>query len=144
MSSTDTLTDAWLRFWSPTFNLPGSGSIGSFSYNPNTTWGAPSLFSGNEIVEQAVYRGVATPGRQLGCLTDVVLELVEELTKLDNKIAGTDSVKKLKVMSMQIEKIKVAIEDNTVACVREGLDKLKDTDKDTFNALIKEYATSIK
>lgn len=144
MSSPDTLTDAWLRFWSPTFNLPGSGSIGSFSYHPNTTWGAPSLFSGNEIVERAVYHDVATPGRQLGRLTDVVLELVEELSKMDSSIAGADSVIKLKAMSKQIEKIKEAIEDNTSAAVKEGLEKLKNTDEDAFKALIKEYAASIK
>ncbi|HEY3699213.1 MAG TPA: hypothetical protein VGK97_07765, partial [Spongiibacteraceae bacterium] len=92
MSSSDSLTDAWLRLWSPTINLPGSGGIGKFNYHPYTTWGAPTLFSGNEAVEQVVYRDVATPGRQLGKLTDVVLELVDELTQRDSKIAGSDSV----------------------------------------------------
>lgn len=144
MATPDTLTDAWLRLWSPTFNLPGSGSIGSFSYHPNTTWGAPTLFSGNEIVEQAVYRDVATPGRQLGRLTDVVLELVNELSAMDSKIAGAESVKKLKAMSKQIEKIKEAIEDNTTAAVKEGLEKLRNNDEDAFKALIKEYSASIE
>lgn len=144
MSTPESLTDAWLRFWSPTFNLPGSGGIGSFNYHPNTTWGAPTLFSGNEIVEQAVYRDIATPGKQLGRLSDVVRALIDELSKMDSKIADAESVKKFKEMSKQIEKIKAAVEDNTVVAVKEGLEKLKHTDKDAFDALMKEYAVSAK
>ncbi|HEY3698323.1 MAG TPA: hypothetical protein VGK97_03260, partial [Spongiibacteraceae bacterium] len=99
---------------------------------------------GNEAVEQVVYRDVATPGRQLGKLTDVVLELVDELTQRDSKIAGSDSVKKLIAMSEKIKSIKEVVEDNTAAAAKELLDKLKATDNETFNALIKEYAASIK
>lgn len=144
MSSSDSLTDAWLRLWSPTINLPGSGGIGKFNYHPYTTWGAPTLFSGNEAVENVVYRDVATPGRQLGKLTDVVLELVDELTQRDSKIADSESVKKLIAMSEKIKSIKEVVEDNTAAAAKELLDKLQATDNEAFNALIKEYAASIK
>ena len=142
MSSPDSLTDAWLRLWSPTINLPGSGGIGKFNYHPYTTWGAPTLFSGNEAVENVVYRDVATPGRQLGKLTDVVLELVDELTQRDSKIADSDSVKKLMAMSEKIKSIKAVVEDNTAAAAKELLDKLKVTDNERFKELIKAYAAS--
>lgn len=142
--SSDTLTDAWLRLWSPTINLPGSGGIGKFNYHPYTTWTAPTLFSGNEAVEQVVYRDVASPGRQLGKLTDVVLELVDELTQRDSKIAESENVKKLIAMSAKIKSIKDVVEDNTAASAKELLEKLKATDNETFKALIKEYAALIK
>ncbi len=142
--SSDTLTDAWLRLWSPTINLPGSGGIGKFNYHPYTTWTAPTLFSGNEAVEQVVYRDVASPGRQLGKLTDVVLELVDELSQRDSKIAESENVKKLIAMSAKIKSIKDVVEDNTAASAKELLEKLKATDNETFKALIKEYAALMK
>lgn len=142
--SSDTLTDAWLRLWSPTINLPGSGGIGKFNYHPYTTWTAPTLFSGNEAVEQVVYRDVASPGRQLGKLTDVVLELVDELTQRDSKIAESENVKKLIAMSAKIKSIKDVVEDNTAASAKELLEKLKATDNETFKALINEYAALMK
>jgi hypothetical protein len=142
-SDSSTLTDAWLRLWSPTINLPGSGGIGKFNYHPYTTWAAPTLFSGNEAVEQVVYRDVATPGKQLGRLTDVVLQLVDELTKLDSNIADSECVKKLTEMTTRIKSIKTTVEDNTVAATKELLDKLKATDVEGFNALMKEYANSV-
>lgn len=141
--SSDTLADAWLRLWSPTINLPGSGGIGKFNYHPYTTWTAPTLFSGNEAVEEVVYRDVASPGRQLGKLTDVVIELVAELAKRDSKIADSESVKKLIAMSSKIKSIKEMVEDNTVSAAKELLDKLQATDNEAFQALIKAYTASL-
>ena len=142
--SSESLTDAWLRLWSPTINMPGSGSIGRFNYHPYTTWGAPTLISGNEAVEQVVYHDIATPGRQLGRLTEVVLELVEELGKLDSRIAESENVKKLVAMSDKIKSIKETVEDTSVAAAKEALEKLKAMDEKAFDALMKEYAASDK
>ena len=139
-SSSSTLADAWLRLWSPTINMPGSGSLGRFTYQPYTTWEAPALFRGNEAVEHVVYRDVASPGRQLGKLTEVVIELAEALAKKDSAIANSESVKKLKDMAASIGSIKVLVEDNTATAAKELLDKLKATDEEKLKALIKEYS----
>jgi hypothetical protein len=75
--------DAWTQAWSTTtgktisLNLPGSGSIGEFTYNPSTIWEAPSFFRGNMALESMIYREIASPGKQLGKLVELVRELGE-------------------------------------------------------------------
>lgn len=136
----DNLADAWLRFFSPTFNLPGSGSIGRFSYHPYTTWEATALFRGDGQVEQQVYREVASPGRQLGRLTEVVLELAAALAKLDRDIAASPNIAALQQMAQSVEGIKQNLRDDAGTAAREALEHLKATDEDEFRRLLRRYS----
>jgi hypothetical protein len=135
--SSSTLADAWLRLWSPTINFPGSGSIGRFNYHPNTSWDA-SLYRGDQNVEQLVYRDVASPGRQLGKLTEVILELADALAKIDSDIAASTHVAELRGMADHVEEIKQAVKTSAEDAAREALEKLKALDQKKFDDLIKQ------
>ena len=137
--ASETLADAWLRLFSPTINLPGSGSIGGFSYHPYTTWEAPALYRGDQNVEQLVYRDVASPGKQLGKLTEVVLELADAMAKLDSDIAASENVRELKCMCERVEAIKQTVNVNAEATAKEALEKLKAVDPEKLNQLIKQF-----
>lgn len=140
-SSSSTLADAWLRLWSPTINMPGSGSIGGFNYHPDTTWEAPSLFSGNRTVEAGVYREVASPGKQLGKLTDVVLELADALSKIDTSVKNSECLQKLRELNNDIEAVKGRIEDSAAKQAEAMLDELFANDPDTLKRLLEKYDT---
>ncbi len=140
-SDSSTLADAWLRLWSPTINMPGSGSIGGFNYHPYTTWEAP--FSGNQAVEQGVYREVASPGRQLGKLTDAVLELADALAKSNAEIANSESLKKLREMDESVKAVKGRIEESTAEKAEKILDELRATDSQTLKRLLAKYSTAM-
>jgi hypothetical protein len=137
--ASETLADAWLRLFSPTINLPGSGSIGGFSYQPYTTWEAPTLYRGDQNVEQLVYRDVASPGKQLGKLTEVVLELADAVAKLDSDIATSENVRELKCLSERVEAIKLTVNVNAEAVAKEALEKLKAVDPEKLSQLIKQF-----
>jgi len=140
--ASETLADAWLRLFSPTINLPGSGSIGGFSYHPYTTWEAPTLYRGDQNVEQMVYREVASPGKQLGKLTEVVLELADAIAKLDSNIAGSENVRELKCMCEQVEAIKQTVNASAETAAKDALEKLKSVDPKKLNQLLKQFGGS--
>ena len=137
--ASETLADAWLRLFSPTINLPGSGNIGGFSYHPYTTWEAPTLYRGDQNIEQLVYRDVASPGKQLGKLTEVVLELADAVARLDSNIEASENVRELKCLSERVEAIKLTVNVNAEAVAKEALEKLKAVDPEKFNQLIKQF-----
>lgn len=141
-SNSDSIADAWLRLWSPTINLPGSGSIGGFNYHPYTTWEAPSLFSGNQAVEAGVYREVASPGRQLGQLTDAVLEIAKALAETNPAILNGDAVKKLSDLRDEVETVKSRIEDSAANRAEKILNELRDNDPDALLRLLDKFGGS--
>lgn len=137
--SSETLADAWLRLFSPTINLPGSGSIGGFSYHPYTTWEGPAVYRGDQNVEQMVYREVASPGKQLGKLTEVVLELADAMAKLDSSIAESENARELKCLCERVESIKQTVNVNAEATAKDALEKLKAVDPEKLRQLLKQF-----
>lgn len=137
-ANSNTLADAWLRLWSPTINLPGSGSLG-FNYHPYTTWDAPSLFSGNQMVEAGIYREVASPGKQLNSIIDVVLELADALSKIDAHVSDSECVKKLRKLSNDIETVKGRVEESAAKQAEKILDELLANDPDALKLLLEKY-----
>lgn len=143
-ANSSSVADAWLRLWSPTINLPGSGSIGGFNYHPYTTWEAPSLFTGNQMVESGVYREVASPGKQLGKLTDVVLELADALAKIDADVKNSECVRNLRELNNDIKAVKGRIEESAAKQAEAVLDELLATDPDALKRLLEKYETAKK
>ena len=141
----DERADTWLRpFW-PTIRFPGvvrypfSGDLGGFHFEPSTRWEAPSLYRGNDAVEQRVYREVASPGKQLGRLTDAVLALANTLvSSADGKIDPPE-VAALRKIAAQIEEIKGSVADNTEQVARESLEKLAQSDPVRLRKVLDDY-----
>jgi hypothetical protein len=135
--------DSWLQMFSSSMlpptsvHFPGSGNIGGFTYQPNTVWEAPSLYRGNSTLEQAVYTDIASPGKQLGKLMDVVLEMAQVL---ETELKGSEKVNDLKVLAEKIEKLKAPSLDNSLQVAREDLDKLLRTNERSLRLVIEEYS----
>ena len=133
--SSDTPVDALFRFFSPTIRFPGSGDLGSFRYAPNTSWEAPSLFRGNETIEQAVYREVASPGTQLGVLIDAVLALASQHPAL----ADHEAIGKLQQLGDEVSEKKTQLRSNTEKSLRSELDYLKNSNNEALQTLLRDY-----
>ncbi len=68
----------WMFYWAPHLNLPGSGSVNQ-RIEPNTSWffGAIPPSAGDGRIEQKAFE-VASYGRQLGLITEVLLDIAEK------------------------------------------------------------------
>jgi hypothetical protein len=126
-------TESWLNFFFPPIRFPASGNL-EFLYNPYTKWEAPCTVRGDERVEQRVYTEVASAGRQLGKITEVVLQLVAQM--------GFDSpeVKGLQGVANDVEAIKRDVEDRTEKDARAMLDRLGEKDRERLRSLLAEYS----
>jgi molybdopterin converting factor small subunit len=97
----------WLWLWAPQFYFPWSGSVAQ-NIEPDTDWffGTIQPEAGNAQVEKRVF-GIASYGKQLGLITDVLLELTRparEAATLSPEAA--ESFDKLDKLRTQIQKIK--------------------------------------
>ena len=144
--STPTLFDSWLQMFTSTLrppasiHFPGSGNIGGFTYQPNTVWEAPALYRGNSSLEQSIYSNIASPGKQLGKLMDVVLEMAD---LLETELKGSEKVAELKALADKIEQLKTPALENTEQVAREDLDKLWRSNEKALRALIAEYGEKL-
>lgn len=68
----------WLFFWAPQVHFPWSGNV-SQDIEPHTTWFSDLIQpgAGNARIEEKAF-GVASYGKQLGHLTDLLIELAEQ------------------------------------------------------------------
>ena len=123
----------WLWFWAPHLQYPLSGSVEQ-DYKPFTNWGffgAIKPEAGDGQIEQKIF-DVASYGRQLGLITEVIMDLVnkkapeewkkvlkelETMRKLERsekvkELKSSDpnnplaSLARLKIIQMDIEEIK--------------------------------------
>mgnify|MGYP003494737106 CR=1 FL=1 len=96
----------WLWFFAPQVHLPWSGSVAQ-QIAPDTHWFfsgiAPS--AGDARIEEQAF-AVASYGKQLGLITEVLLELAQESPKAS--AAAADSIAKLERIRAEIERIKGA------------------------------------
>jgi len=104
----------WLWFWAPQLHFPFSGSVAQ-NIEPNTTWFSDLIQppAGDARIEARAF-GVASYGKQLGQITDVLLALAEG-GKLDSGEAAL-SLQSLKEIKRAIDQIKD--EEHAVAAQR--------------------------
>ena len=141
------LFDAWLQTATDMLKIPasirfpGGGDIGGFVYQPHTVWEAPTLYRGNAAVEQTIYSTVASPGKQLGKLTDLVLQMASLMeSQLDDKCAFED----MKAIAEDIRKIKEPIAEAATNAARDELEKLRRSNESLLRALIDEYQATLQ
>jgi len=96
----------WLWLWAPRIELPGSGNVVQ-DIEPNTSWffGGIKPEAGNAKIEQKAF-DVATYGKQLGLITELLVSLAEKQSALDPK--ASEALNALKRIQGEIESIKDA------------------------------------
>ena len=94
----------WLWFWSPTWHLPFSGSVAQ-RIEPDTNWffaGIPPKAGNGELEKRAF--DVASYGRQLGWITEVLLADKSESV---SAAKGRESLGTLEDVYQKIEAAKI-------------------------------------
>lgn len=96
----------WLWIWSPQYQLPWSGDVAQ-DIDPTTSWffGSIKPGAGNGRIEQKAF-DVASYGKQLGLITEVLIDLAER--GQPRSAPAEDAVVELKRIRDEIEAIKAA------------------------------------
>lgn len=96
----------WLWFWAPQVHFPWSGSVAQH-IAPDTDWffGAIRPGAGDGRIEQQAF-GVASYGKQLGLITEVLLDLAQQAPKASARAQA--SIERLRQIQAAIEDIKAA------------------------------------
>ena len=94
----------WFFFWAPQLTMPFGGSVAQ-RIEPDTTWFfngiAPT--AGDPRIERKAF-DVATYGRQLGLITEVLVDLAAQTPPTTAK--GQKSLKRLREIQLRIEQVK--------------------------------------
>ncbi|HEY6512701.1 MAG TPA: hypothetical protein VI032_12010 [Burkholderiaceae bacterium] len=100
----------WIWIWAPQVRLPWSGDVVQ-DIDPSTTWFFKGIQpgAGNARIEEKAF-AVASYGKQLGLLTEVLIELAEKSP--DGGAACAESLKELKRIQAEIQKLKEAEYDH--------------------------------
>jgi hypothetical protein len=125
--------------WAPVLHYPWSGGV-TQEIAPNTHWFFDSIApgGGNSRIEQRVFEEVASYGKQLGLITEVLLDGVDE-EALNEK--GRQSLARLREIAGRIEKIKGEERDAKYERLRDSLLALRDSDPDAFAMLLGEVSS---
>jgi len=94
----------WLWFWAPRFQFPFSGNVAQ-EIEPDVDWffGSIKPDAGNAQIEKKAF-SVASYGKQLGLLTEVLIEMAER--NLPKAAESAGSLQELKRIRSEIEKLK--------------------------------------
>lgn len=94
----------WLFIWAPHYYLPWSGSVKQ-DISPDTQWFFDAIpeQAGNGALEKSIFE-TASYGKQLGILTDVVLELLAQTPPAS--ASAQQAAKQLQDTHQKIEAIK--------------------------------------
>jgi hypothetical protein len=94
----------WFFFWAPQLTMPFGGSVAQ-RIEPDTQWFfngiAPT--AGDPAIERKAF-DVASYGRQLGLITEVLVDLAEQTPPKSAK--GQKSLKRLREIQLRIEQVK--------------------------------------
>ena len=122
----------WLQ---SNFNFPLSGNV-SQKIEPDWFFGTIHSEIGDAEIEKEIFLKVASYGKQIGMLTEVLLSMADEL-KLNNK--NIQTLSELKEIHARIEAIKTSKQKRVKENAKSILDKLKKCDPDGFKELLSEY-----
>jgi len=94
----------WLWLWAPQMNFPWSGDVAQ-EIEPSTSWffrGIRPAAGDAEIEEKAF--SVASYGKQLGLITEVLIDVAEQVSTRSTE--STESLDRLKLIQEAIDRIK--------------------------------------
>jgi hypothetical protein len=125
MSNSSSYDPFWLFQW------PLSGPV---NQRITTPWFSPSYtvnYVGNPTIEHRVVSEVASYGRQLGWLGEIVLALVNHTEP------PSESVEQLQRASREIEKIKKDVQRSALEEANKALDRLKREQPKEYERLLR-------
>jgi cell division septum initiation protein DivIVA len=113
----------WIVFWAPHLYFPWSGSVAQ-RIEPDTNWffGSIAPNAGDATIEKKAF-DVASYGRQLGLITEVLIDLVEKVAPESQE--AKDSLARLKDIKARIDGVKREDADSLVRDIELRLDRLK-------------------
>ena len=123
----------WLFLWAPQLQLPFSGDVAQ-RIEPRTQWFFDGIdtTSGDPVIERKAFE-VATYGRQLGLITELLLDMAAQTPPRTR--AGREARKRLQKIQAEIERIKIDDAAAQVDMVEAGLQRLKARHKPEYEAL---------
>jgi len=124
----------WLFPWWGLLKAPWSGDV-TQDIAADTRWLSPQFelnFSGNRKIEAEVVAEVASYGKQLGALSEAVLEIAQG--------EPGDAVERLKRLAAQVEGVKRKHRDRLEQRLRDDLDQLKQQDPEALERLLRDYS----
>jgi hypothetical protein len=94
----------WIWFWCPTYNYPRSGAVAQ-KIEPDTNWFFSAIPSsaGNAAIEAQAFH-IASYGRQLGLISEVLLHLAD--ANAIDPASAKESLVRLKTIHQQIDALK--------------------------------------
>lgn len=123
----------WLWMFAPQVHFPWSGSVAQH-IAPDTDWFfagiAPS--AGDARIEREAF-SVATYGRQLGLITEVLLDLAEQTAPASAK--ARESAARLRAIRAQIEQLKAAEYERVAESLAEQVRAIQQRGGDKAKAL---------
>lgn len=128
-SAYQALLAPWMQAMSA-YHAPLSGDVVQ-DINPVTSWLSPQFefnFAGDRQLESKVVSDVASYGKQLGLLTEAILEVA--------KGEQGEAVDKLEDLQAQIEQVKQQHQGELVDQLKKGLSQLASSDPAALQALL--------
>lgn len=128
----------WFWFWAPQIRMPWSGNVAQ-DIDPTTDWFFNSIQPGAGIgyIEAEAFE-VASYGRQLGLISEVLLHLAKS-EAVDREKAG-ESLRRLERIYGEIEAVKKLARHRMRDDLIAQLEDLRETDKVTFVEVLQRFA----
>lgn len=122
----------WLQ---SNWNFPLSGNV---TQRLEQDWFFDTIETevGDREIEKEIFLKVASYGKQIGMLTEVLLSIADELKLNKKKIMALSELKDLQT---KVEAIKSSKEKRVKENAKQILDKLKACDPEGFNDVIRAY-----
>jgi hypothetical protein len=117
----------WLIFWAPQLHFPFGGSVAQ-RIEPKASWFFDSIASsaGDGVIERKAFE-VASYGRQLGLITELLLDMAEQWPP--QTAAGEAAMKRLQQIRADIENLKEQDADALVRDIESKVARLKQKHK---------------
>lgn len=131
----------WLYNWSPVYHFPFSGGVNQ-NIEPDFDWffGRINPAAGHAKIEKRVFEEVGSYGKQLGLISEVLLELAETQDKKTQ--SNSLSLQRLRALVEQVESIKAQEHESTRQDLKASLVSFREQDPEGFERLIDEFRSS--
>jgi hypothetical protein len=128
----------WVFNWSPVVHWPLSGPVRQL-IAPETDWffGRITPEQGDARIEQRVFEDVASYGRQIGLISELVRELAHDA---DLSTAGRKTLERLDQIASRVEDLKRESREERRERLKQELLALQQQDAEAFDRLLGEVS----